>query len=121
MQKGGAMLTMTYLGANEVVPHYGLMGPVKAALESLVRYMAVELGPLKIRIHAVSPGPILTRAASGIESFDELLKHAVEKSPLGRAVELQEIANLCVFLCSDAASGMTGQTIYIDGGCHAVS
>jgi len=121
MQKGGAMLTMTYLGANEVVPHYGLMGPVKAALESLVRYMAVELGPLKIRIHAVSPGPILTRAASGIESFDELLKHADEKSPLGRAVELQEIANLCVFLCSDAASGMTGQTIYIDGGCHAVS
>ena len=121
MQKGGAMLTMTYLGANEVVPHYGLMGPVKAALESLVRYMAVELGPLKIRIHAVSPGPILTRAASGIESFDELLKHAVEKSPLGRAVELQEIANLCVFLCSDAASGMTGQTIYVDGGCHAVS
>ncbi len=121
MQKGGTMLTMTYLGANEVVPHYGLMGPVKAALESLVRYMAVELGPLKIRVHAVSPGPILTRAASGIESFDELLKHAVEKSPLGRAVELQEIANLCVFLCSDAASGMTGQTIYVDGGCHAVS
>ena len=121
MQKGGAMLTMTYLGANEVVPHYGLMGPVKAALESLVRYMAVELGPLKIRVHAVSPGPILTRAASGIESFDALLKHAVEKSPLGRAVQLQEIANLCVFLCSDGASGMTGQTIYIDAGCHAVS
>jgi len=120
MNQGGAMLTMTYLGANEVVPHYGLMGPVKAALESLVRYMAVELGPLNIRVHAVSPGPILTRAASGIESFDELMQHAIEKSPLGRTVELEEIANLCAFLCSDAAKGMTGQTIYIDAGCHAV-
>jgi enoyl-[acyl-carrier protein] reductase I len=120
MIHGGAMLTMTYLGANEVVPHYGLMGPVKAALESLVRYMAVELGPSKIRVHAVSPGPILTRAASGIQSFDELLQHAIDKSPLGRAVELEEIANLSTFLCSDAASGMTGQTIYIDAGCHAV-
>lgn len=121
MTQGGAMLTMTYLGANEAVPHYGLMGPVKAALESLVRYMAVELGPQKIRVHAVSPGPILTRAASGIQSFNELLQHAIDKSPLGRAVELEEIANLCGFLCSDAASGMTGQTIYIDAGCHAVA
>jgi len=121
MSQGGAMLTMTYLGANEAVPHYGLMGPVKAALESLVRYMAVELGPQKIRVHAVSPGPILTRAASGIQSFNELLQHAVDKSPLGRAIELEEIANLCGFLCSDAASGMTGQTIYIDAGCHAVA
>jgi enoyl-[acyl-carrier protein] reductase I len=121
MKEGGAMLTMSYLGADQAVPHYGLMGPVKAALESLVRYMAVELGPQGIRVHAVSPGPILTRAASGIPAFDELLKDAVERSALGRAVQLDEIANLCAFLCSNASSGMTGQTIYIDAGCHAVS
>jgi enoyl-[acyl-carrier protein] reductase I len=115
------MLTMSYLGADEAVPHYGLMGPVKAALESLVRYMAVELGPRQIRVHAVSPGPILTRAASGIEAFDELMHNAVRKAPLGRLVSLDEIAQLCAFLCSDAASGMTGQTLYVDAGCHAVA
>jgi enoyl-[acyl-carrier protein] reductase I len=120
MQSGGALLTMTYLGADEAVPHYGLMGPVKAALESLVKYMAVELGKNNIRVHAVSPGPILTRAASGIEEFDSLMKNAAQKSPLGRSVSLEEIANLSAFLCSDGASGMTGQTIYVDGGCHAV-
>jgi enoyl-[acyl-carrier protein] reductase I len=120
MTAGGSLLTMTYLGADEAVPHYGLMGPVKAALESLVRYMAMELGPNNIRVHAVSPGPILTRAASGIGGFDELMQHAVQKSPLGRLVTLDEIAQLCAFLCTDAASGMTGQTIYVDAGCHAV-
>jgi enoyl-[acyl-carrier protein] reductase I len=121
MRQGGSMLTMSYLGADEAVPHYGLMGPVKAALESLVRYMAVELGPRQIRVHAVSPGPILTRAASGIEAFDELMHNAVRKAPLGRLVSLDEIAQLCAFLCSDAASGMTGQTLYVDAGCHAVA
>ena len=121
MPRGGALLTMTYLGADEAVPHYGLMGPVKAALESLVRYMAVELGGSGIRVHAVSPGPILTRAASGIDHFDELMREAAQKSPLGRPVRLDEIASLSTFLCSDAASGMTGQTIYVDGGCHAVA
>lgn len=121
MPKGGALLTMSYLGADEAVPHYGLMGPVKAALESLVRYMAVELGGSGIRVHAVSPGPILTRAASGIDHFDELMRDAAQKSPLGRPVRLEEIASLSTFLCSDAASGMTGQTIYVDGGCHAVA
>jgi enoyl-[acyl-carrier protein] reductase I len=121
MTEGGSMITMTYLGADTAVPHYGLMGPVKAALESLVRYMAVELGPKGIRVHAVSPGPILTRAASGIASFDELMGNAVSKSPLGRLVKLEEIAQLCTFLCADASSGMTGQTIYVDAGCHAVA
>jgi len=120
MRSGGSMISMTYLGADEAVPHYGLMGPVKAALESLVRYMALELGPQKIRVHAVSPGPIPTRAASGIESFDALMQHAIEKAPLQRLVTLEEIAQLCVFLCADASSGMTGQTIYVDAGCHAV-
>ncbi len=121
MPDGGSMLTMTYLGADEAVPHYGLMGPVKAALESLVRYMAMELGPQRIRVHAVSPGPILTRAASGIADFDELMNNAIAKAPLGRLVTLDEIAQLCTFLCTDAASGMTGQTIFVDGGCHAVA
>ena len=121
MAQGGSMITMTYLGADAAVPHYGLMGPVKAALESLVRYMAVELGPKGIRVHAVSPGPILTRAASGIAAFDELMGHAANKAPLGRLVKLEEIAQLCTFLCTDASSGMTGQTIYVDAGCHAVA
>ena len=121
MTDGGSMITMTYLGADEAVPHYGLMGPVKAALESLVRYMAVELGPQGIRVHAVSPGPIPTRAASGIEAFDDLMQGNIQKSPLRRLVTLDEIANLSTFLCTDAASGMTGQTIYVDAGSHAVA
>lgn len=121
MTDGGSMVTMTYIGADEAVPHYGLMGPVKAALESLVRYMALELGPQKIRVHAVSPGPIMTRAASGIEEFDALMKHAIERAPLARLVTTDEVANLTAFLCNDTSSGMTGQTIYVDGGCHAVA
>ena len=121
MSEGGSLITMTYLGADEAVPHYGLMGPVKAALESLVRYMALELGSQGIRVHAVSPGPILTRAASGIEAFDALMQNNIAKAPLGRLVTLDEIANLSAFLCTDASSGMTGQTIYVDAGSHAVN
>ncbi len=121
MRHGGSFITMSYLGSSEAVPHYGLMGPVKAALESLVRYMALELGSKGIRVHAVSPGPILTRAASGIADFDELMERAQRKAPLGRLVTLEEIARLSAFLCSDASSGMTGQTIYVDAGCHAVA
>lgn len=120
MSAGGSMITMSYLGADEAVPHYGLMGPVKAALESLVRYMATELGPRNIRVHAISPGPIPTRAASGLEDFDGLMQRAREQSPLHRLVTLQEVGQLAVFLASDAASGMTGQTIYIDAGYHIV-
>jgi enoyl-[acyl-carrier protein] reductase I len=120
MATGGSLVTMSYLGADEAVPNYGLMGPVKAALESMVRYMAMELGPAGIRVHAVSPGPILTRAASGIADFDALMDSAIRKSPLGRLVTLEEIAGLTTFLCSDAASGMTGQTLYVDAGYHAV-
>lgn len=120
MTQGGSMLAMTYLGSVEVVPHYGLMGPVKAALESMVRYLAFELGPQGIRVHAVSPGPIMTRAASGIEDFNALMQHAADKAPLRRLATLQEVADLCLFLCSDASSGMTGQTIFVDAGIHAV-
>lgn len=121
MPNGGSIVTMSYLGAAEAVPHYGLMGPVKAALESLVRYLALELGPRNIRVHAVSPGPIPTRAASGLADFEDMMRQAERKAPLGRLVTLQEIAQLTTFLCSPAASGMTGQTIYVDGGCHAVA
>jgi len=116
MSQGGSLVTMTYHGAEEVVPHYGLMGPVKAALESMVRYLAAELGPKNIRVHAVSPGPVPTRAASGIADFDALMKEVAEKSPLRRLVSTEEIAHLTRFLCSPQASGMTGQTIYVDGG-----
>jgi enoyl-[acyl-carrier protein] reductase I len=121
MPAGGSLVTMSYHGADEVVPHYGLMGPVKAALESTVRYLAAELGQQKLRVHAVSPGPILTRAASGIEHFDELMQNAIERSPLGRLVNLQEIAELTAFLCSPASSGMTGQTLYVDAGHHIMA
>ena len=121
MPHGGSFVTMSYLGADAAVPHYGMMGPVKAALESLVRYMAVELGPKGIRVHAISPGPILTRAASGIANFDEMMDQARRTAPLGRLVTLEEIGRLNAFLCSDASSGMTGQTIYVDAGCHAVA
>jgi len=120
MPAGGSMLAMTYLGSGEAVPNYGLMGPVKAALESMVRYMAVELGERNIRVHAVSPGPILTRASSGIAEFDGLMTTARAKAPLQRLVTLEEIAQLSAFLCSDAAAGMTGQTIFVDAGVHAV-
>ncbi|MGB3275144.1 MAG: enoyl-ACP reductase FabI [Castellaniella sp.] len=120
MPDGGSMLAMTYLGSGEAVPRYGLMGPVKAALESMVHYMALELGGKNIRVHAVSPGPILTRAASGIAEFDTLMATAKAKAPLQRLVTLDEIAQLSAFLCSDAASGMTGQAIFVDGGVHAV-
>jgi enoyl-[acyl-carrier protein] reductase I len=120
MKNGGSMVTMTYLGSGEVVPHYGLMGPVKAALESLVKYMAAELGSENIRVHAVSPGPIATRAASGIAEFDELMASNIQKAPLGRLVTTDEVAELTVFLCAKASSGMTGQTIFVDAGVHAV-
>lgn len=116
MRDGGSMITMTYHGSSEVVPSYGIMGPVKSALESTVRYMAAELGPQKIRVHAVSPGPILTRAASGIHGFDELMQMAKDRSPLGRLVTIDEVANLTAFLCAPESSGMTGQTIYVDAG-----
>ncbi|GAB4556324.1 MAG: enoyl-ACP reductase FabI [Rhizobacter sp.] len=120
MPEGGSLVTMSYIGADEAVPHYGLMGPVKAALESLVRYMALELGPKNIRVHAVSPGPMPTRAASGLPEFDMLMAQAVRTAPLGRLVTLDEVGGCVAFLVSPDATGMTGQTMYVDGGVHAV-
>ncbi|MGA1227905.1 MAG: enoyl-ACP reductase FabI [Burkholderiaceae bacterium] len=121
MSNGGSLITMTYHGADEVVPNYGLMGPVKAALESMVRYMAFELGDQGIRVHAISPGPVPTRAASGLQDFDGLMAEAAKKSPLGRLVSLEEISALTTFLCSPASSGMTGQTIYVDAGYNMMA
>lgn len=120
MTQGGTLVTMTYHGANVAVPHYGIMGPVKAALEGMVRYMALELGPKKIRVHAVSPGPIMTRAASGIAGFDELLSTAQARAPLQRLVTQEEVGALTAFLVGPGGSGMTGQTLFVDGGMHAV-
>lgn len=121
MDKGGTLLTMTYLGAEEVVPRYGVMGPVKAALEAAVRYLATELGPRGIRVNAVSPGPTKTRAASGIPQFEELFAEARRRAPLRREIELDDVGSLCAFLVSDAARGITGDVHYVDGGFHILA
>jgi enoyl-[acyl-carrier protein] reductase I len=118
MTDGSTMLTMSYLGANEVVENYGIMGPVKAALEAAVRYLAAELGPRGIRVHAVSPGPLATRAASGIPDFDTLMGRVAERAPARRLVRIEEVGAACVFLSCPYAAAMTGQTLYIDGGYH---
>lgn len=116
MAEGGTMITMSYLGATEVVENYGIMGPVKAALEASVRYIATELGPKGIRVHAVSPGPLATRAASGIPDFDALMQQVASRAPARRLVTIEEVGAACVFLASDYAGAMTGNTLYIDGG-----
>ena len=118
MQGGGSLRTMSYLGAAEVIDNYGLMGPVKAALESSVRYLATELGPQGIRVNAVSPGPLATRAASGIQHFDQLLADAAERAPLRRLVSIEDVGALCTFMASDASRSMTGSTLYVDAGFH---
>jgi len=120
MQQGGSILTMSFGGADRVVANYNLMGPVKAALQCTVRYLAEELGPRGIRVHALSPGPLRTRAASGLGGFDKLLDDASSRSPLRRLVTVEEVGNTAAFLLSDGARGLTGDTIYIDAGRHAV-
>ena len=121
MTRGGALVTMSYHGADKVVGHYNLMGPVKAALEAAVRYAAVELAPRRIRVFAVSPGPLRTRAASGIAEFDALVAAAQARAPQHRLVDIREVGQVVAFLVSDAASGMTGETVYVDGGLHHVA
>ncbi len=118
MAAGGCLLAVTFYGSQRVVEHYNLMGPVKAALESSMRYIAAELGPKGIRAHAISPGPIRTRAASGIERFDELLDAAAARTPEHHLVDISDVGNLAAFLVSDAARRITGTVIPVDGGEH---
>ena len=118
MAAGGALLTMSYYGADKVVNHYNVMGLAKASLQAAVRYLAAELGEKNIRVYAVSPGPRQTRAASGIARFDELIEAAVNRSPGHRLVDIAEIGRVVAFLVGGGASGMTGDTIYVDAGLH---
>ena len=120
MPNGGCLLAMTYYGAEKVVDRYNLMGPVKAALEATARYMAVELGPKGIRVNTVSPGPLKTRAASGIDHFDALMEKAAAKAPEHRLVSIEDVGAAAVFLVSDGAHAITGETLYVDGGYNVV-
>jgi enoyl-[acyl-carrier protein] reductase I len=117
MKKGGLIATVSYVGSNMVIPEYGLMGPVKAALESVVKYLAYELGNKNIRVNAISPGPIKTRAASGIKNFDTLYDETLKRSMTHFPISIDEVGKLLAFLADDEASkNITGQIIYIDGG-----
>jgi enoyl-[acyl-carrier protein] reductase I len=120
MKDGGTLSTMTYFGSQMVVENYNLMGPVKAALESAARYLAAELGPKGIRVHAISPGPLKTRAASGITDFDELISKAQAKAPLHRLVSIDDVGFAVAVLAMDVAKLITGETVYIDGGYHII-
>jgi len=118
MKDGGAVLAMSYYGADKVVSHYNIMGLAKSALQAAVRYLSAELGEKRIRVYAVSPGPVRTRAASGIAAFDELIDAALKRTPEHRLVEIAEIGCVVAFLAGGGASGMTGDTIYVDAGLH---
>jgi len=120
MSKGGTLFTMTYYGSQMVVENYNIMGVAKAALESAVRYMAAELGPKGIRVHAISPGPLATRAASGIPEFDDLLEKARTKAPARSLVSIDDVGLATAFLAHDAARLITGETLYVDGGYHII-
>jgi len=121
MQNGGAILTMSFYGSEKVVPGYGIMGPVKAALEASVRYLAAELGPSGIRVNALSTGPVRTRAASGLSHFDALMARAAETAPLHQLVTIEQVGEMGAFLLSDRARFVTGQTIYVDSGYNVVA
>lgn len=121
MRNGGSLLTVSYYGAEKVVDHYNVMGPVKAALESVTRYMAAELGPKGIRVNAISPGPLMTRAASGIDKFDALVDEAQTRAPLRRLVTIQEVGQMAACLLSPQGSAITGNVSYVDGGYHIMS
>jgi enoyl-[acyl-carrier protein] reductase I len=121
MSEGGSLFAMSYHGANRVAPNYNVMGPVKAALEASCRYLAYELGPLGIRVHAISPGPLKTRAASSLKDFDEMLNEAAQKAPIGELVDVMDVGFACAYLASDFARRITGGTIYVDGGVNVVA
>ncbi|HEX9808265.1 MAG TPA: enoyl-ACP reductase FabI [Alphaproteobacteria bacterium] len=120
MAAGGSLLTMTYYGAEKVVPHYNVMGPAKAALEASVRALAVDLGRAGVRVNAISAGPIRTLAASGIGDFRYILKWNEYNAPLKRTVTTEEVGKAALFLLSDLASGVTGEILHVDAGYHVV-
>ena len=121
MTNGGTMFAMTYYGSSRVVPNYNVMGPVKAALEASCRYLAYELGTKGIRVHAISPGPVKTRAASGLKDFDLMLNEAAHKAPLGELVDIEDVGFACAYLATDFARRITGETVYVDGGANIVA
>ncbi|WP_061289142.1 enoyl-ACP reductase FabI [Azotobacter vinelandii] len=121
MSNGGTLLAMSYHGAQKVVPNYNLMGPVKAALEACCRYLAYELGPRGIRVHAISPGPLKTRAASGLKDFDLLLGEAAQRAPLGELVDIMDVGVTCAYLASPYARRLSGETLYVDGGLNIMA
>jgi enoyl-[acyl-carrier protein] reductase I len=121
MTEGGAMFAMSYLGANRVVANYNVMGPVKAALEAACRYLAYELGPRGIRVHAISPGPLKTRAASGLKDFELMLNEAVDKAPLGELVDIMDVGFTCAYLATPFARRVTGGLVYVDSGANLVA
>lgn len=120
MSGGGTLFAMSYYGSEKVIENYQLMGPVKAALEASVRYVADELGPKGIRAHVISPGPIKTRAASGLEEFDELMARVAERAPAGRLVSIEDVGFATAILAVDAARLITGEVTYVDGGYHVM-
>lgn len=120
MTDGGSMITMTYYGAEKVMPHYNVMGVAKSALECSVRYIAADLGPNKIRVNAISAGPIKTLASSGIGDFRYILKWNEYNAPLRRTVTIQEVGHTAMYLASDLSSGVTGQVLYVDSGYNVV-
>ena len=121
MKQGGSIFTMTYHGAQKVVNNYNVMGPVKAALEASCRYLAYELGPKKIRVHAISPGPLKTRAASGLKDFDLLLNEAGARAPVGELVDIMDVGFTCAYLSTPYARRITGETMYVDGGVNIMA
>ncbi|MEO1138974.1 MAG: SDR family oxidoreductase, partial [Pseudomonadota bacterium] len=121
MRDGGSILTMSYYGAEKVVDHYNIMGPVKSALEGTMRYLAAELGPKQIRVNAISPGPLLTRAGSGIDHFDDLLDAARKRAPAHSLVSIDDVGHMAVSLVSDLSAKVTGNTAFIDGGYHVMA
>jgi enoyl-[acyl-carrier protein] reductase I len=121
MTDGGTMFAMSYYGANKVVANYNVMGPVKAALEACCRYLAFELGGQNIRVHAISPGPLKTRAASGLKDFETLLNEAAQRAPLGELVDIMDVGYTCAFLATPYAKRLSGSTLYVDGGVNIVA
>ena len=121
MNNGGSLFTMSFYGAEKVVRNYNLMGPVKAALEASVRYLAYELGPKGIRVHAISPGPIKTRAASGLKEFDQLVNEASLRTPTHQLATIDDVGIATASLATASSKLITGQTLYIDGGAHIIA